>query len=410
MRILMISSTFPYPPTRGGTEVRTFNLLKYLRQHYDVTVATQRSLDVTDEDITGLTHWVNDVVIFPLPQAAVSSQSPLNSLGKLSRLVTSWLKGVPPNVLHRYSPELQAWLDAQVEARAFEVITCEHSVNAIYIRPEFRDSVTTVLDAHSLGYHWTLNHLKLNASQHAWRDRLYLSSIYRYERRYAEQFSKIVVTTPDDQQQLKTLCPMMPSEVIPNGVDLEAFPCRDADPGGHHLVFVGAMDGSHNVDAMQFFVSNVLPPLQQRYPDVTLSIVGARPTAIAIALGRQPGVTVTGSVPSVVDYLHRATVCIAPLRTGFGIKNKTLEAMAAGVPVIGSDRGLEGLAVDGNEVPLRALRANQVSEYIDGITRLFEHPDLRAKLSQNGRSHVETTYTWEQAGQRYAAAITATAT
>jgi glycosyltransferase involved in cell wall biosynthesis len=402
----MISSTFPYPPTRGGTEVRTFNLLKYLQQHHDVTVATQRSPDVNDDDIAGLERWVKTAILFPLPDSPLSSKSSNDFIGKLGRLGMSWLKGTPPNVLQRYSPELQIWLDAQVKQRAFEVITCEHSVNAIYIRPTFQRSVMTVLNAHSLGYHWTLNHLKLSASDHVWRDRLYLNSIYRYERRYARQFSSVVITTPDDQQQLKTLCPSTPSEVIPNGVDLEAFPYRESDPGGHHLVFVGAMDGSHNIDAMQFFVLTVMPLLRQRFPDVTLSIVGARPTVAAKALGHQPSVTITGQVPSVAEYLHRATVCVVPLRTGFGIKNKTLEAMAAGAPVVGSDRGLEGLTVDGSGVPLRALRANQVDEYLDAIESLFENPDLRAKLSQNGRSFVETTYTWEQASKRYEAVLT----
>jgi glycosyltransferase involved in cell wall biosynthesis len=102
-----------------------------------------------------------------------------------------------------------------------------------------------------------------------------------------------------------------------------------------------------------------------------------------------------------VDYLHAATVCVVPLRTGYGIKNKTLEAMAAGVPVVGSDRGLEGLAVDGADVPLRAMRANQIEEYVYAIGRLFENPRLREKLSENARSLIETKYTWERAGKLY---------
>jgi glycosyltransferase involved in cell wall biosynthesis len=75
--------------------------------------------------------------------------------------------------------------------------------------------------------------------------------------------------------------------------------------------------------------------------------------------------------------------------------------MAAGVPVVGSDRGLEGLAVEGEGVPLRALRANGVREYVDAIARLFEDAQLREELSKNGRSLVETEYTWESAGSRY---------
>jgi len=406
MRILMISSTFPYPPSRGGTEVRTFNLLKYLCDRHLVTLATQRSPDVTDDDIQGLEDIVDMLALFPFPEASPPHLSRSNSFNKIRRLATSFAKGTPPNVLHRYSQELQAWIDHHVCENTFDAITCEHSVNAIYVRPTFQNSLKTVLNAHSLAYNWTLNHLKMGASDDVVRDRLYLSSSYRYERRFAQQFSTIVVTTPDDQQQLAEMCPGVSSQVIPNGVDLDTFRYRTADLGGHHLVFVGAMDGSHNVDAMQFFVKDVLPLVRQRYPDTHLSIVGARPTAAALALKDFPGVTVTGKVSSVVDYLHQATVCVVPLRTGFGIKNKTLEAMAAGIPIVGSDRGLEGLEVDGEGVPLRALRANHIEDYVDAISQLFEQPHLRMQLSQNGRSLVESTYTWERAGKSYEQVLT----
>jgi glycosyltransferase involved in cell wall biosynthesis len=118
-------------------------------------------------------------------------------------------------------------------------------------------------------------------------------------------------------------------------------------------------------------------------------------------LQNSPGVVVTGKVDSMSDELHRGAVCVVPLRTGYGIKNKTLEAMAAGVPVVASDRGLEGLVVDGPNVPLRALRANRIEEYVRAISRLFDDSRLRKELSQQGRSLIETEYTWETAGKRY---------
>jgi len=75
--------------------------------------------------------------------------------------------------------------------------------------------------------------------------------------------------------------------------------------------------------------------------------------------------------------------------------------MAAGTPVVASDRGLEGLAVGGGPQPLRALRANRVQEYVEAISSLFENPHLRHELSRNARSHIESEYTWDIAGGRY---------
>ncbi len=397
----MLSSTFPYPPSRSGTEVRTFNLLKYLQARHSITLVTQRHEGVSDPDVEALRQYVDNLVIFPLREDTQANGGLTQWLGKGGRFIESVVKGIPPNVLHRYSPQMQAWVDACVEAGKCEAIACEHSVNTIYIRPSFSAAVRTVVNVHSSVYGGTIKNLQAGASDHPLRDRLYLPMFYRYEKQYCSKFSCIVVTTEDDRRQLLNLSPHAQIRVIPNGVDLDLFPYRCADPGGHRIIFVGAMDQSHNIDAACFFATEVLPELQQHYPDATFSIVGTRPAPAVLGLSHVKGVIVTGQVPSVVEQLHASTVCVVPLRTGFGIKNKTLEAMAAGVPVVGSDRGLEGLAVDGAGVPLRALRANTVEEYVEGIARVFEDAYLREQLSCYGRSLIEQEYTWERAGELY---------
>jgi glycosyltransferase involved in cell wall biosynthesis len=245
--------------------------------------------------------------------------------------------------------------------------------------------------------------LQTKTAEQPRRDRLNLPLLRRYERRYVQKFSDLVITTAEDRQFFAPIAGDTPLHLVPNGVDLAQFPLRCADPGGHSLVFVGAMDYIANVDTAQYLARSILPPLRQRYPDATLYLVGNKPTAAVQALGQLPGVIVTGRVPSVVEYLHRATVCVVPMRIGFGIKNKTLEAMAAGVPVVASDRGLEGLAVDH---PQRALRANTTADYVTAIGQIFDQPALRASLSQRGRELIEARFTWEQAGHAYEAVLT----
>ncbi len=397
MNILMLSSTFPYPPTRGGTQVRTFNLLKYLSQHHAITLVTQREVDVTDTEIAKLQDSVDNLVIFNRPPDGNSGKI----LGKLQRFSTFIQQGTPPSVLNRYSAEMQNWVDVFVEARKCDVITCEHSVNEIYVRSHFQKQLKTVVNIHSSVYGVCRNQLETGISENRFRETINLPLLRRYEQRYCSKFSALVVTTQEDKVQLQEFNPNSEITVIPNGVDLVSFPNRTTDPGGHRLIFIGAMDNLANIDAVCFFSNEVLPLIQKLYPDTTFDIVGSRPAPSVLALQDQPGITVTGRVPSMVEYLHQATVCVVPMRTGFGIKNKTLEAMAAGVPIVASDRGLEGLAVDQANIPLRALRANQPAEYVSAISQLFENPQLRSKLSHNARQLVETEFTWESAGKRY---------
>jgi polysaccharide biosynthesis protein PslH len=393
MHILMLSSTFPYPATRGGTQVRTFNLLKYLSQRHAVTIMTQREPDVTDAEIAGLRDYVDNLIIFERPLESASG-----IVKKIQRFGTFITQGTPPSVFNRYSVDMQNCIDNYVEAEKCDVITCEHSVNEIYVRPHFQKQLKTLVNVHSSVYGTCRNQLQTGITENTLRDKLNLPLLRRYEQRYCSKFSAIVATTEEDKIQLQEFHPNSEIAVIPNGVDLVSFPNRTSDPGGHRLIFIGAMDNLANIDAVCFFCNEVLPEIQKRYPDTTFDIVGSRPAPEVLALQEKPGVNITGRVPSMVDYLHQATICVVTMRTGFGIKNKTLEAMAAGVPVVGSDRGLEGLAVD---KPLRALRANQPAEYITAISQLFDNPQLRDELSCNARQLVETEFTWDSAGKRY---------
>jgi len=131
MNILMISSAFPYPPTRGGTQGRTFNLLKYLSKNHDITLIVQRTADVSDEEVEKLGNFVSELVVFTRPQDAKTG-----IIAKLQRLAQFLQTGTPPNVLFGYSQEMQNWIDRAVNSQKFSVITSEHSVNEIYIRPQ----------------------------------------------------------------------------------------------------------------------------------------------------------------------------------------------------------------------------------------------------------------------------------
>ncbi|MDJ0842857.1 glycosyltransferase family 4 protein [Crocosphaera sp.] len=396
MKLLMICATFPYPPSRGGTQVRTFNLLKQLSYDHEITFVTQKSADVTTEEIDGLEGWVKTLMVFPRP-----TNPHTGTVEKMKRFGQFLITGTPPNVSFVYDQSIQSWLDEAVKNHNFDAITCEHSVNEVYIRPHWKSTIKTVINSHSSVYRTCQHQLETKTSENPQRDRLYLPLLKRYEQRVYQKFSRVVVTTDEDYQQLKQFNIKSPISVLPNGVDLEIFPERKSDPGGHHLVITGGMDYVVNIDAACFFAHDIFPLLREKYPDVTLTIVGANPAPSVVKLGEEPGIKVTGKVPSMVDYLHRATVCIIPLRSGFGIKNKTLEAMAAGVPVVASDRGLEGMEVDGHNTPLRALRANKIEDYIKKIGDLFENEILRQTLSKNGREYIENNFTWEMIGKKY---------
>src|SRR5262249_42713982 len=123
-----------------------------------------------------------------------------------------------------------------------------------------------------------------------------------------------------------------------NGVDAVYFsPEHDLPspfpPGETPIVFTGAMDYWPNIDAVSWFVSDILPQLRLRWTRLRFYVVGMRPAPSVKALAGD-AVVVTGGVPDVRPYLRHAAVVTAPLRVARGVQNKILEAMGMARPVV----------------------------------------------------------------------------
>src|SRR5262249_35119838 len=138
--------------------------------------------------------------------------------------------------------------------------------------------------------------------------------------------------------------------------------------GANTIAFTGAMDYPPNTDAALYLVETILPLVQRAIPDARALIVGRDPPARLARAGQRPGVTVTGFVDDVRPYLEQATVFAARLRSGAGIQNKVLEALAMELPVIASPLAADGLRTeDGQTPPAQIVRG--VQEFADQIVR-----------------------------------------
>src|SRR5690606_4514163 len=102
-----------------------------------------------------------------------------------------------------------------------------------------------------------------------------------------------------------------------------------------------------NLDGVTWFVNEIWPGVRARHPAARLTVIGSYPTRAVHALGETAGVTVLGYVPDLEPHLDRAAVAIAPLRFGAGMKGKVTDAMAAGLPVVTTTIGAQGLDLVG---------------------------------------------------------------
>ncbi|RMF81245.1 MAG: glycosyltransferase [Chloroflexi bacterium] len=219
-----------------------------------------------------------------------------------------------------------------------------------------------------------------------------------FERWMFEPYQRTIVVADPDRAELHTLNPALAVEVIPNGIDLMFFQATDDARDSCTLLFTGNYEYAPNEDAALFLAGDMLPRIREQIPDAKLLLVGNAPTPAMQAL-QNDHISVTGRVPDVRPYLARATIFVSPLRLGAGIKNKTLEALAMGCPVVATPLSVDGIAVrDGYD-----SRIADEEAMADAVVQLLRDTALQRQFSANGRALIETHYTWSSVADRYEA-------
>jgi glycosyltransferase involved in cell wall biosynthesis len=209
-----------------------------------------------------------------------------------------------------------------------------------------------------------------------------------------------VVCSERERQLLLERHPAARVATVPNGVDLEAYRTMPVVAGsGRRLVFVGSMDYHANIDGIVSFVREEWPAIRKSNARLTLSVVGSSPSPEVQELANEPGVEITGTVPDVRPYYEDAVAAIIPLRVGGGTRLKILEAMAAGVPVVSTAVGREGL---GAELYDHLLPADEPGDWLKALSRLSDM-EYRSALVGRARDFVRTRYDWSILGERLVA-------
>ena len=155
--------------------------------------------------------------------------------------------------------------------------------------------------------------------------------------------------------------------------------------------FLGGYGHTPNVDAVMFFVRDVLPLIQRHLPDARFIIAGANPTDAVKALAG-PNVIVTGQIADLGAMFDRVRVFACSLRVGAGTKGKISAAMSYGVPVVSTRCGAEGMDLrHGQDV----LLADGAAAFAEACLRLHGDSVLWQALSENGQEMVRTRHSLE---------------
>lgn len=382
MRILFLSPRQCWPPV-SGAKLREFHLARALGRHAELTLvffAQAGAMPPRPEDLP----FCREVVGVPAPRRFTPLQIARGLCGR-------W----PLPVVHYLSPEMKSAVARLTAGGRFDFVHLDGLPMAGYLPMVAACGARVVCNWYDI-----TSEMMRRYRQHApsavrgWYAAATVSRLAAVERHLLRDAFGHLVCSQRERAQLLGIAPDARIAVVENGVDSGFFARPDSGAGPRHrVVFVGDMGYTANVDAAVWFTRSMWPRLHSRFPDLRLTLVGSNPAAAVQALRTQGGVEITGTVADVRPYYGEALAAIVPLRIGSGTRLKILEAMAAGVPVISTTIGAEGLMLSAGE---DLLIADRDEDWVACVEAL-EGDGVWKRLSTAGRE-VARRYDWGTIG------------
>lgn len=384
MKILFISAWFPYPPD-NGSRIRIYNILKALSVKHEVFLA---SLMQEDSDAENISHLSDICEVLSLHKSRWFKSGTIKS-------VLGYFSPKPRSYIDTYDPRVEKAVCDAIDKVKPDVILASQLGAMVYV-PRHTNIFTVFEELEVGSIHRQIDYL---SGIKRMRKKLTLIKQINLTKELLKK-SNIYTCVSENELELikKYYSPKIDGYVVPNGVDTQRYKPDLHPPVANTLLYNGALTYGANLDAVRYFASEIYPILSKRYPEIRLRVTGRTDGVDLGEIKNSPGVELTGYVDDIRTELSRAVACVVPLREGGGSRLKILEAMAAGVPVISTRMGIEGIdAKDGEH----ALIANTPNDFLHSVDSIFSNNDFADMISKNARSLVEEQYSWKAIGENF---------
>jgi len=392
MKILWICPFFLHPTDRGA-QIRTLGTLRELHKRHEIHFAALN--DPQNNEGPGRSPEYSS------RHFSRSHSAPARgSIGIIPQLVGSIVNRVPMAVSRYYSAEFKREISALIAAEHYDSIVCDFLASA----PNLADIGSCVLFQHNVETTIWQRHV---AQSRSFVEKLFFQMQARkmeaYERKICRTAKHVIAVSEIDASRMKGMFRIETVSSVPTGVDVEYFAPHCASPAVSDIVFCGSMDWLPNVDAVEYFLSEVLPLIRDTLPGATFTIAGRSPDArVFKAVEGHAGVTVTGKVEDMRPYLWGSKISIVPIRIGGGTRLKIYECMAAGVPVVSTTVGAEGLrCTDGEDIVL----ADDPGGFAAACVRLLSDDAARRAIAHNALERAQGELSWAAVSREFEAIL-----
>ena len=377
MKLLVVLSRFPYPLEKGD-KLRAYHQIRCLSEHHDIFLAAMHDKPVSSDDLQQLKPFCKEIFLLEN-----------NYLKRCWNMGRAFFKGLPIQCGLFYNKKNAQKLDEIIQRVHPDHIYCQLFRMAEYVKDYSMPKTLDYQDVFSKGM---ARRAEKSKGLVKWFFNMEHRRVARYEAEIFDRFDhKTIITAVD-----RDLIPHPHREeivVVPNGVEFDKF-AYQGEKKEYDLIFSGNMGYAPNVDAAEYLVREILPPLLVKFPNLRVVLCGATPAPRVQALSGEH-VIVTGWVDSMTEWYAKSRIFIAPMRMGTGLQNKLLEAMSMHLPCITSPLAAHPLVEA--EQHQSVISCSETKDYVVAVTQLLTEENAYNQLADSGYNYVRQFYDWKNA-------------
>ncbi len=392
MKILWVCPFFLHPTDRGA-QIRTLGILRQLHKQHEIHFAALNA----PENLEGPTRSSEYCSRHVFQQHSAPRR---RSLAIIPQLLASLLNPMPLAVSRYSSAGLRRKIDALIAVEHYDAIVCDFLAAA----PSFSNLGNCVLFEHNVETTIFQRHVEQSRSlpKKAFFS-MQATKMEAYERRTCRSVRHVIAVSEIDAARIRSMFGIDTVSSVPTGVDVEYFTPSGAASPICDIVFCGSMDWLPNVDAVLYFLAEVLPLIRKKLPGTTFTVAGRSPDPKVLqAVQGLSGVTVTGKVDDMRPYLWGSRISVVPIRIGGGTRLKIYECMAAGLPVVSTAVGAEGLSyTDGKDIVL----VDDPPDFASACIRLLTDEPARSAIAQTAQRRAVKELSWDAVSYKFEALL-----
>lgn len=390
MHILFLLQDYPNPPA-NGTQLKAYNLIDWIsRDHHCDILSFERSDSLSpDRD------WGPDRNVKVLGLHDRSSDLCLQ-LRRLRHLI----QGTPLSLARWESESFREDLELALRQTDYDLVHFDFINMAQY--SEAVGKTTTILSTNDAVSRRFLSEAEHSSGFTRILNCFTASRILDYERSTLPKFDAVHVVSEKERSYLEARIPEAEISVISITVEPGYLEGRPKDEPGEPVIFTaGDLATEGMADAMRSFVSRGLPRVRKHHPSVKLKIIARNaPGEVLAQLGASEGVDVYTWVEDYKETMAQADLAVFLDRAGAGIKNRCLQALALGIPVVGTPVAMEGIGDSDSGHCWVATTSEEIGE---ACRKLLSDRELRGELGRRGREAVLRNFAPSVVGKEWEA-------